>query len=197
MEKMRFNQLGQWSIEKVERAKEIKNSSWEDKHAPRGQQPYEGVTTKSVKVGDKQMFHHIFHYGKDKDDVMRHILSEHKDPTKDGVSAVHGNPAKHGNHFVLSGLHTPKEHQGKGYGSTLMHGVIDHHKSVIGDKEEVDAGYNLMNRVAKDPRYNHTPPKEIKHEEYKSLVESGQATKEHHDIAASRRHIWLKNHKLD
>jgi GNAT superfamily N-acetyltransferase len=130
---------------------------------PYDYEDHHSTTPVKSKDGD-QLYHHVFTH---KNDV-RHVLSEHKDPSKPGVAAglaVHHegvtvNTAE-GKKTVDSGgvvegikVHDEK-HRGKGYGSQLFHNMIHHHGTIIGDKQYSGEGEALTNKMANHDAYDH------------------------------------------
>ena len=192
-EKLKFNKTGQWELHKVQVSDDIRPGPWHQLHAPRGQYDHEDLKeTNKVKVGDKDMYHHVF--ADRSGDVTRHTLSEHADPKKEAVSNVYGSTVE--GDWRLSAAKVHDDHVGHGYTGKLLHEVIKHHGTVIGDSQESKAGHALMQSVGKDPRYEFYNPETVDLEGHLKQLESGKLspdeTKELKRKAQDRAKITLK-----
>ena len=194
MKKMKVHSNGQWELAKYTTnfdPDHEDNRGWKILHHPWGANQFNSekqflpvpkdleVNEKPIdskkldfthKDGSKQeLYHHVLQ--EEGTNKLRHLLSEHKDPSKEGISVIHGETRHNddkGHHLSLTGMQTgekgwsyhPEGFQGKGYGGALLNSVIDYHKAVEGDHEHSKGGEAVMlnygNKLDKD-KYDFHP----------------------------------------
>ena len=174
-----LNKNGQWKLEGLEKMAyyqgrdknkdkmniQTRQFEYMTSHYPHQDGKHESSTATKGKNGE-QLYHHIFTLG----EARHHILSEHKDISKEGVAGGWSElNSKKGvsvdtaegekdikDSAAIMGIGVNNEsNKGKGYGKQMFHNIAHYHGNLIGDYAYTTEGEALTDSVAKHKAYNH------------------------------------------
>jgi hypothetical protein len=140
-------------------------------------------TTKVKSKNGETLYHHTLIDKKTLDHInkgntperydVHHILSKHKDfgalKKEGGIAAGMADvrksssvPTAEGtytgsNLAILLGIGVADKAQGQGHGEHLLHNMIHHHGTLVGDYQYSDIGKKLVDKVSQHSAYNYVP----------------------------------------